>query len=255
VIDALRHGDVVLGRIDVRTALDGIEDGLWELRRVEALGIEVLNPAHSLIACHDKLQTALTLERYSIPQPRTFHVDWDARPPRVEFPVVVKPRFGSWGRDVGLCTSDAELVRWVRRVRNRRWFLRHGLLVQALVPLQGFDLRVVVARGQVVGAIERIAAPGEWRTNIALGGTRRRAVPSPDASALAIAAAGAVGGDFVGVDLLPAPDGGWVVLEVNGAIDFTPEYSFPGGDVFDDVARAVISPGVPAAVALGLGGG
>jgi glutathione synthase/RimK-type ligase-like ATP-grasp enzyme len=54
--------------------------------------------------------------------------------------------------------------------------------------------------------------------------------------AIAIAAAQAVGADFVGVDLLPADVGTWVVLEVNGAVDFTSAYS-----VDDDVFAAATS--------------
>jgi hypothetical protein len=53
-----RRGGVVLGRLHVRGTLDGVEDGIGELRRVERRGIRVLNSAGSLIACHDKLQTA-----------------------------------------------------------------------------------------------------------------------------------------------------------------------------------------------------
>ncbi len=30
---------------------------------------------------------------------------------------------------------------------------------------------------------------------------------------------------LVGADLLPASNGGWVVIEVNGAVEFTAEYS------------------------------
>jgi [lysine-biosynthesis-protein LysW]---L-2-aminoadipate ligase len=53
---------------------------------------------------------------------------------------------------------------------------------------------------------------------------------------LAVAAAAAVGADIVGVDLLPLRDGRFVVLEVNGAVDFTSEYSLPEQDVFDEIA-------------------
>jgi glutamate--LysW ligase ArgX len=109
--------------------------------------------------------------------------------------------------------------------------------VQALVPPAGFDLRLVVASRQVVGAIERVAAEGEWRTNIALGGSRRPASPTPEACALATDAAAAVEGDLVGVDLQPLRNGGYVVLEVNGAVDVTAEYSLGGRDVFEEVAR------------------
>ena len=238
-----RAGDVVLGRLDVRRTLDGVDDGVWELRRVERSGVRVLNPAPSLLACHDKLQTLLRLGRSGIPQPRTAHVDAGGHRIHVEFPVVVKPRFGSWGRDVFLCESDTELRRCLRRLRMRTWFRRQGALVQAFVPPLGFDLRLVVAGGRVVGAVKRVAASGEWRTNVALGGRRKSVTPSTDACALATAAAVAVGGDLVGVDLLPLLGGGYVVLEVNGAVDFTREYSLAGDDVFEEVADYAVSAG------------
>ena len=80
----------------------------------------------------------------------------------------------------------------------------HGALVQELVPPLGFDLRIVVALDHVIGAISRVAAPGEWRTNVALGAERAPvATPPPDACALALAAARATGAALVGVDLLP----------------------------------------------------
>jgi RimK family alpha-L-glutamate ligase len=234
-----RKGDVVLGRLDVRATLDGVEDGIWDLHQVEKKGIRVLNRGATLVSCHDKLQSALRLGRLGVPQPATAHVDWEAPPPRVEFPVVVKPRFGSWGKDVRLCESEAELRRCLRKLRSRRWFRRQGVLVQALVPPLGFDLRIVVAGGSVVGAIERVAARGEWRTNIALGGTRQPVDPPPEACQLALAAAAAVGADLVGVDLLPLPGGGYTVLELNGAVDFTSEYSINGTDVFEAVASMI----------------
>ena len=92
------------------------------------------------------------------------------------------------------------------------------------MPPLGIDLRVIVAGGRVVGAASRTAQPDEWRTNVALGGTPSAAVPPPDASELAVAATRALGIDFAGVDLLPLGDG-WIVLEVNGAVDLRPMYS------------------------------
>jgi [lysine-biosynthesis-protein LysW]---L-2-aminoadipate ligase len=96
---------------------------------------------------------------------------------------------------------------------------------------------VLVAGGVVVGAVRRIAAPGEWRTNVALGAVRIPAVPPPAAATLAVAAAAAVGGDLVGIDLLPFDDG-WTVLEVNGAVDFT--HAYADGDVFEAVVAALL---------------
>lgn len=218
-----------------------MEDGLWALCRVEDRGTRVLNPAPSLLACHDKLQTAILLAQAGLPHPATRHVDDRGPGGRIVFPVVVKPRFGSWGRDVVLCQTERHLRQWLKRLRRRAWFRRQGALVQELVPPRGVDLRILVASGEVVGAIERVAAKGEWRTNIALGGSRRPVTPSPVTAALARTAAAAVGGDLVGVDLLPLSDGRYVVIEVNGAVDFTPDYSLGAEDVFEAVARQLFA--------------
>jgi [lysine-biosynthesis-protein LysW]---L-2-aminoadipate ligase len=239
-VDAVaRSGDSVLGRLDVRRTLDGIEDGLEYLQRLEGRAIRVLNRPAALLRCHDKLQTALRLGRLGLPHPATVHLDHGAPLPRLDFPVVVKPRFGSWGSDVFRCTGAVALAHCLRRLRERPWFRQHSVLLQEVVPPVGFDLRVVVAGGRVVGAIERVAAPGEWRTNVALGGCRRPVDPSPNARRLALAAATAVEADLVGVDLMPLPDGGHVVLELNGAVDFTSDYSPAGRDVFDAVAAMI----------------
>lgn len=234
-----RAGDIVLGRLDVRPTLDGVEPGLWDLRRVERNGVRLLNRASSLVACHDKLQTARALGSRGVPQPVTTHLRRHAALPERLFPVVAKPRFGSWGREVAVCTSPRELARHLDHLASQDWFRRQGVLVQEFVPPLGFDLRLVVGGGRVIGAIRRVAAAGEWRTNVALGGRREAADPSPDACALAIAAAAAVGVDLAGVDLLPVPQGGYVVLEVNGAVDFTHEYGLAGTDPFEAVADKI----------------
>lgn len=243
----VRPGDVLLGRVDVLPSLEGVETCLWELRRLERFGARVINGVGALLASHDKLQTALRLGRAGLPHPRTVHLDGKKPLPLLEPPIVLKPRFGSWGRDVVLCESPEAVERELGALARRRWFRRHGVLAQELVRPAGFDLRLIVAGGDVVGAIERRSAPGEWRTNVALGATRHQVMPSPDARATAIAAAAAVGADLVGVDLLPS-DAGWVVLELNGAVDFTSDYSLEGRDVFDEVARALTRERQPAAL-------
>jgi [lysine-biosynthesis-protein LysW]---L-2-aminoadipate ligase len=234
----LRDGDTVLGRLDVRRTLDGVEPGLMELLWLERRGLRVLNPASALAAAHDKLLTARLLARAGLPHPRTEHVWPGGAMPGVEPPVVVKPRLGSWGIDVFRCETVQELERVIREVRRRPWFRRHGALLQELVPPVGHDLRLVVAGGVVVGAVRRIPAAGEWRTNVSLGARRVPIEPSAEAAALGVAAAAAVGADLVGVDLLPAGDG-HVVIELNGAADFDLTYSLTRGDVLRDAAIAL----------------
>ena len=185
------------------TTLDGIEPGLWSLRRLERRGVTVLNPPDALVAMHDKLETALRLRAVNLPHPRTAFLPAGASPSGIELPVVIKPRFGSWGRHVHLCTTKRSLRRCLQELRGERWFQEQGAIAQELVEPVGRDLRVLVAAGEVVGAISRVAADGEWRTNVALGGTRHPAMPGRRARSLALAAAAAVGADLVGVDLLP----------------------------------------------------
>jgi [lysine-biosynthesis-protein LysW]--L-2-aminoadipate ligase len=233
----LDRGDTALGRLDVQPSLAGIEPKLWALDRLARRGVRVLNGQRTLRTVHDKLLTASVLARASLPHPRTKPLAPDAAPSAVELPAVIKPRFGSWGRDVMVCSTASQLESCLVRLRERPWFRATGALVQELVPPRGYDLRLVVAGNRVVGAIHRIAPAAEWRTNVALGARRERARPPDDAHELALAAAAAVDGALVGVDLLPTDDG-FVVLEVNGAVDFTQEYSLDG-DIFANAVSAL----------------
>jgi RimK family alpha-L-glutamate ligase len=228
---ALAPGDVAVGRLDVRPTLDGVEDGLWALGVLAARGVTVLNGPGTLLATHDKLLTARVLGRAGLPHPDTRHVRGGRTYDALPAPAVLKPRHGSWGSGVTLCETDAALESELRRVRREEWYAQHGAVVQELVPPTGSDLRLVVAAGRVIGAVRRVAAEGEWRTNVALGATRSPVDPPLAAAHLARAAARAVGAALVGVDLLETPDGGFTILELNGAVEFTRAYR-PDGDVF-----------------------
>jgi [lysine-biosynthesis-protein LysW]--L-2-aminoadipate ligase len=243
---AARPGDLVVGRLDVRPTLDGIQPGLERLRELGRRGVRLINDAEAIVACHDKLVTALLFRRASVPQPAGFHAVDPGVAPAFPPPYVVKPRFGSWGRDVVRCQSRTELRACLHAFESRRWFRRHGALIQELIPPRGYDLRLVVAGGRIVGAVERVAAAGEWRTNIALGGRRRPAEPTRDTCDLAIRAAEAVGGDIVGVDLLP-DEAGWRVIEVNGAVEFNQEYALREADVFALAVESFVAPAPVAA--------
>jgi RimK family alpha-L-glutamate ligase len=235
----LGRGDVALGRLDVRDELDGVEEGLWALERLAEAGVSLLNPPDTLLAAHDKLLTARILRRAALPHPRTVLLQRHQDAPDIDFPAVLKPRFGSWGRDVVLCHDRHELRRALESLAFRPWFRRTGILAQELIRPLGYDLRMIVANGRVVGAAKRIATPGEWRTNVALGASCVGICAPPVAFSLALAAAEASGLDLLGVDLLPTGPGGFAVIELNGAVDFRPVYSFPGRNVFEDAMAAL----------------
>jgi [lysine-biosynthesis-protein LysW]--L-2-aminoadipate ligase len=241
-LGALGRGDLVLGRLDVCESLGGVEDGLDELAEVTATGARLLNAPTPLLLAHDKLATALILRAAGVAHPITVHVSDPTVLPLIDLPCVVKPRFGSWGRDVVRCESRADLRRALAEMAGREWFSRRGVLVQEYVPNAGTDLRAVVAGRTVVGGIERVAPRGEWRTNVALGAIRRPIELPAAAVRLALDATAALGIDLAGVDLVRDARGGLVVLEVNGAVDFTHDY-LAGADVFDAAVGALLPPG------------
>ncbi len=234
----LEAGDLALARIDVRQTLDGCEPGLEVLDELERRGVDVLNRRGPLLAVHDKLRTARALVAAGVPHPHTAHVTAARELLVLKPPVIVKPRFGSWGSDVVRCDSHDELEAWAAVLRGRPWFRRTGAVVQELVPPPERDLRVLVARGRVVGAVERLARHGEWRTNVSLGAAKRPVEPPGLACDLALQAASAVGIDVAGVDLLPVGDS-YVVIELNGAADFDETYSLAEGNVYADLGDAI----------------
>ena len=160
--DALRllePGDVALGRLDVREGLDGIEGGSRELERLTAAGVEVLNRPSTLVAAHDKLLTARALRLAGLPHPHTWLIAEGMPTPAPELPLVLEAALRQLG--TRRRRSAARRRTSTRRSSTRRfrgWFREHGALAQELVPPLGWDLRVVVAGGRVVGAARRVAA-------------------------------------------------------------------------------------------------
>jgi len=240
-LSSLRAGDVALARLDVRRSLDGVEPGLSDLVELERRGVRVLNRPEALLAGHDKLLSARLLESGGVPTPRTVFAgdDWLELVPML--PLVLKPRFGSWGEDVFRVDDEPELRRLERRLAGRPWRMRGGAIAQELVPSLGFDLRVLVANGAVVGAVRRRAQDGEWRMNVSCGARRVGEAVESRAARLALAAVEMTCLDLAVVDIMPLPGEGFCALEVNAAPDFGLEYD-AGGNVF----RAVIEQLEPA---------
>ena len=228
-------GDLVLSYLDVKQTLDGVEPGVAKLRGLRARGIAVLNGPDAILACHDKLVTALRLSRAELPHPTTAYLSAASTRrdvSRLRFPLVVKPRFGSRGEEVYRCDDPDALGLLLKQLRKRGWFRRQGALIQELVPPAGYDLRLLVAGGRVVGAV------------------RHPFLPQPAECELAVAAAAAAGADLAGIDLIPRPDGSFAVLEVNGAPEFTGAYSLDGRDVFEAVLIGLLLPEPAAGTAL-----
>lgn len=87
------------------------------------------------------------------------------------------------------------------------------LYLQKFIPHNNRDLRLMVAGGECIAAMERVA--DDWKTNVAVGAVPLRYQPNEEVLAISLAAARAVGADYCGVDLLYSESGEPFLLEVN----------------------------------------
>ena len=88
--------------------------------------------------------------------------------------------------------------------------------MQSFVPNNGWDIRVVVVGGRVLGAIKKTAAPGEWRTHILYGGRAEVYSVDRELEQLSLSASQALGLCFAGIDVIvDKQDGKYKILEVN----------------------------------------
>jgi ribosomal protein S6--L-glutamate ligase len=220
----------------VRTMPAGsLEQIVFRMDCLQTLAIPVFNPPKSLETCVDKYLATARLALAGLPVPRTFTCE-SAEQAQTAFAelgsdVVVKPLFGSEGRGM-LRITDRELA-W----RTFRAIEQTGgiLYLQEFVRHPGWDVRVFVMGERILGAMKRTAL-GDWRTNVAQGGTAERFEPASAEKSLAWRAARATGAIIAGVDLIQNERGEWLVLEVNAV---------PGWKAFApvcsvDVAREIV---------------
>jgi len=124
--------------------------------------------------------------------------------------VVVKPLFGGEGR--GLIRINDPDIAW--RVFSTLEQISAVIYVQEFIAHQGFDLRILVI-GDEHFCVARQVAKDDWRTNLSRGGKAEAYTPTEKQIEMARTAVKAIGGQIVGVDILPSKDGRDILLEVN----------------------------------------
>jgi ribosomal protein S6--L-glutamate ligase len=206
--------DAVLVRTMPPGSLEQVVFRMDLLHRVAATGIPVINSPAALESCIDKYLATARLEAAGVPVPPTV-VCQDEDSALEAFhalggDVVVKPLFGSEGRGM-MHVTDTELA-W--RTFRTLELTQSVLYLQKFISHPGWDLRAFVLGGRVLAAMHRHAR-SDWRTNVAQGGRAEAVSLEAGQEKLALAAAEAVGVDAAGIDLLPRPEGGYYVLEVN----------------------------------------
>lgn len=212
---SILDADAVLARIIPGGSLEQLIYRVDALHWIENRGIRVINSPRVIERSVDKFYTTTLLHDAGLLVPETVvceRVEDAMAAVRTMGDVVIKPIFGSLGHGMVRVSDPDTALRVVRALDQ----IRSVFYVQRAIDHSGRDLRVFVVGGRVLGAIERRAPAGEWRTNVAIGGAATAVEISSDIEQVALRAASAVGADYAGVDVLPARDGSLYVLEVNG---------------------------------------
>ncbi|MFA6377884.1 MAG: RimK family alpha-L-glutamate ligase [Acholeplasmataceae bacterium] len=192
---------------------------------LEATGIPVFNTSQAIRVCDDKALTYIKLKSNHIPTPKTLVLPftfgtnvlkfYDRIKTLIDekgfkFPFVLKQRFGSFGEQVYLITSEIMFKKMLKVIGEKE------LLIQEFIEeSSGRDFRVNVVGREAVSIVMRVNQ-GNFRSNVHQGGVMS-SVPHPDKRMLklAVKAAKAVNADFAGVDILVNAAGEPVVIEVN----------------------------------------
>jgi len=182
--------------------------------------------------------TSAALQRAGLPLPRTLlaftpEAALDAIE-QMGYPVVLKPLVGSWGRLLAR-VNDRDAAESILEHKTTLGGFAHGVFyIQDHVDKPGRDIRTMVIGDQVVYGIFRRSE--HWITNTARGGEALPCELSPELVRLSLAAARAVGGEIVTVDLLETTGGQLLVNEVN----HTPEFHGAAEATDVDIAGLMI---------------
>jgi RimK family alpha-L-glutamate ligase len=231
--------DVVLARIIPGGSLEQIIFRVDALHWIEDRGVLVVNTPRAIERSVDKFYTTALLREAGLPSPETVvceSVSDAMNAVRRMGDVIIKPIFGSLGHGM-VRVSDPDVALRVMRALDQT---RPVFYVQRAIDHGGRDVRVFVVGGRVLGAIERRAADGDWRTNVARGGSAEPFELPASWSELAVRAAAAIGADYAGVDLLPSRDGAVYVLEVNGIAGWEGLQKATGLDVAGAIIEHVV---------------
>lgn len=188
------------------------------VRQFELQGVFTVVSAETLLRCRDKrtCMQYLCAAGISVPDSIITYNPQGVRqaikkvgPP----PVVIKLLNSTQGLGVvlGETENSAESI--------MEAFLQMGekvILQKFIHEVKGSDIRVFIIDDKVIATMERVAPPGEFRSNLHRGAQARQIYLSTDECAVALRAAKVMGLKVAGVDLLRGKDGP-LILEVNAS--------------------------------------
>ena len=212
---------------------------LYAAKVLESQGLPVLNSYNTIQVCGDKLLTTVALLESGVPTLETF-LTFSPQAAlqalgELGFPAVLKPVHGSWGRLLAKL-NDREAAEAVLEHKKALGGYMHSVFyLQEYVEKPGRDIRSFVVGEKTVAAIYRYSS--HWITNTARGARAIGCPVTPEIDRLSLAAARAVGGGILAVDIFESPKGELLVGEVNHTPEFRNSLQPTGVDIPGEMAR------------------
>jgi len=218
---------------------------LYTLELLDGWGVRAVNTYQVANICGNKFSTSLALVKHNVPTPRTFLAYTEESALQaietLGYPVVLKPAVGSWGRLISK-VNDRDAAEAILEHKTILGSYHHSIFyIQEYIAKPQRDIRTFVVGDETICGIYRSSS--HWITNTARGGQASNCPITPELDALSRAAAKAVGGGVVAVDILEAPDGRLLVNEVNYTMEFRNSIATTGVDIPGKVVDYVLKVG------------
>jgi [lysine-biosynthesis-protein LysW]--L-2-aminoadipate ligase len=217
---------------------------LYSLKVLNDWGVPTVNRYEVALTCGDKINTSTALAAAEVPSPRTLVAFTPESALRaietLGYPVVLKPAIGSWGRLLAKI-SDRDAAEALLEHKETLGSYQHAIFyIQEYVAKPARDIRSFVVGDETIGAIYRES--DHWITNTARGGRARNCPVTPEIDQLSRAAARAVGGGVLAIDILEHADG-LLVSEVNYTMEFRNSIETTGVDIPGRIVDYVVAVG------------
>ncbi|MHA2029057.1 MAG: lysine biosynthesis protein LysX [Candidatus Kariarchaeaceae archaeon] len=195
--------------------------GLYTSKFLENQNITVINSSKVADMCSDKISTSLALAKADIPQPK-FGTAFDnasalAVINELNYPVVVKPVVGSWGRLLAKI-NDRDAAEAILEHKQTLGNYQHSIFyIQEYVEKKGRDIRSFVVGDSCIAAIYRRSE--HWITNTSRGGKAENCQVTEEIAEISLIAAQTMGGGILAIDLFETSEG-LLVNEVNHTMEY-----------------------------------
>ncbi|MGQ9814151.1 MAG: lysine biosynthesis protein LysX, partial [Candidatus Roseilinea sp.] len=213
------------------------------LRALALAGVKTVNHYQVVENCGDKFITSQLLVQHGVPTTRVkLAFTPESALAAIEemgYPCVLKPVVGSWGRMV-VRVNDRDAAEGLLEVRDvLGGYEQHIYYIQEYVKKPGRDIRAFVVGNCTIAAVYRTAE--HWITNTARGGKTSNCPVTPELDRICVAAASAVGGGIVAVDVFEDETRGLLVNEVNHTMEFRNSIAPTGVDIPGAIADYAIA--------------